>query len=135
MTALSIAEVSKRTKLSTHTLRYYERIGLVANIGRDGSGQRRYVETDLGWIDFIQMLRKTGMPLEQIAQFVELEKLGPTTVPERRRSLQQQRERLYQHIAELNQALAALDNKIDYYANANPQNCSCMSAEQANTAQ
>jgi DNA-binding transcriptional MerR regulator len=126
MSELSIAEVAHLTKLSAHTLRYYERIGLVSDVGRASGGQRVYVEADVGWIRFIQMLRKTGMPLDQIAQFVELEKLGPNTIAERHRLLQHQRQRLRQHIDELTEALAALDQKVDYYSSANPHNCSCM---------
>ena len=60
---LTIAEVAERTGLTRHTLRYYERDGLMLGVGRAGSGHRRYSERDLGWIELITKLRATGMPI------------------------------------------------------------------------
>ena len=60
---LTIAEVAERTGLTRHTLRYYERDGLMLGIDRAGSGHRRYSERDLGWLELITKLRATGMPL------------------------------------------------------------------------
>jgi len=59
---LTISEAAERTGLTRHTLRYYERDGLMLGVGRAGSGHRRYSERDLGWIELITKLRATGMP-------------------------------------------------------------------------
>jgi DNA-binding transcriptional MerR regulator len=126
MTEFSIANVASLTNLTPYTLRYYERIGLVSSVNRDQGGKRSYDENDLGWIRFLQMLRSTGMPLKQIAQFVELEKRGAHTLDERRALLRAQRLRLQEHLAEASAALQALNEKIEYYDAANPSNCSCM---------
>ncbi|MCA9976226.1 MAG: MerR family transcriptional regulator, partial [Anaerolineales bacterium] len=63
---LTIQEVAEMTGLTAHTLRYYEKIGLLESIDRHGNGHRRYDEADLGWIHFLKLLRGTGMPIQQM---------------------------------------------------------------------
>ncbi|MCL2894510.1 MerR family DNA-binding transcriptional regulator [Brenneria tiliae] len=60
---LSIDEVAKRTGLTAYTLRYYERIGLIAPVGRAAGGRRRYEASDMAWIEFLLRLRTTHMPI------------------------------------------------------------------------
>ena len=81
---LNIEAVARRTGLSAHTLRYYERIGLIAPVARAAGGQRRYAASDLDWIGFLQRLRETRMPIGQMLVFAELRSAGNTTVPARR---------------------------------------------------
>jgi DNA-binding transcriptional MerR regulator len=69
---LTIAEAAERTGLTRHTLRYYERDGLMLGVGRAGSGHRRYSERDLGWIELITKLRATGMPIREVRRYAEL---------------------------------------------------------------
>jgi DNA-binding transcriptional MerR regulator len=69
---LTISEVAGRTGLTRHTLRYYERDGLMLGVGRAGSGHRRYSERDLGWIELITKLRATGMPIGEVRRYAEL---------------------------------------------------------------
>jgi DNA-binding transcriptional MerR regulator len=73
---LTIAEVAERTGLTRHTLRYYERDGLMLDVGRAGSGHRRYSEHDLGWIELITKLRATGMPIREVRRYAELVRAG-----------------------------------------------------------
>ena len=77
---LSIQQVAVVTQLSTHTLRYYERIGLLAPIERASSGHRRYSSQDIAWINFLSRLRTTGMPIREMQQFAELRREGNRTV-------------------------------------------------------
>ena len=73
MTALTIAEAAQETGLTTHTLRYYERDGLMlASVDRSVSGHRRYSERDLTWIEMITRLRSTGMPIRDVRRYAEL---------------------------------------------------------------
>lgn len=72
MTELTIAEVAERTGLTRHTLRYYERDGLMLGVDRAGSGHRRYTEHDLCWIELITRLRATGMPIRDVRRYAEL---------------------------------------------------------------
>lgn len=112
---MTIQEAAQRTGLSAHTLRYYERIGLIHSVGRNGSGHRDYAESDLTWVEFLTKLRTTGMPIADMCRYAELARKGPGTANERRRMLETHRRRVKARIAELSQDLAALDYKINLY--------------------
>ena len=80
--ALSIAEASEATGLSAHTLRYYERAGLLEPVDRNEGGHRRYRESDVEWVRFLTKLRATGMPIRDVRRYAELMKAGDgTTIP------------------------------------------------------
>ena len=73
----SIAQAAQRCGLTTHTLRYYEREGLLlTSIGRATTGHRRYTEPDLEWITLITRLRATGMPIRDIRTYAALCRQG-----------------------------------------------------------
>src|SRR5215469_13682981 len=91
---LTIAEVADRTGLTRHTLRYYERDGLMLGVGRAGSGHRRYSERDLGWIELITKLRATGMPIREVRRYAELVRAGDGNEDERLALLRAHRERV-----------------------------------------
>jgi DNA-binding transcriptional MerR regulator len=112
---MTIQEAAQRSGLSAHTLRYYERIGLIHSVGRDGSGHRDYVEGDLQWLEFLTKLRTTGMPIADMCRYAELRRMGPDTADARRVMLELHRERVRSRIAELTQDLKVLDYKIDHY--------------------
>jgi len=80
---LTISEVAARTGLTRHTLRYYERDGLMLGVSRAGSGHRRYSERDLGWIELITKLRATGMPVCEVRRYAELVRAGDGNEDER----------------------------------------------------
>jgi len=114
----TISEVVCFTGLSAHTLRWYERIGLMQQIDRSHTGQRRYSNKDLDWLAFISKLRMTGMPVADMVRYAELARAGAQTVPERQALLAATREDVRRRIAELQSTLAVLDHKIDFYAGA-----------------
>lgn len=113
---LTIAEVAARTGLTRHTLRYYERDGLMLGIDRAGSGHRRYSEHDLGWIELITKLRATGMPIREVRRYAELVRAGAGNEAERLDLLRAHRERVRVQLAEVAAHLDAIDTKISYYA-------------------
>lgn len=125
----TIQEAAELTQVSAHTLRFYERIGLLRNIARAENGHRRYSETDLGWVRFVVLLRATGMPLPQIAVFMKLEKEGQVTLDKRLQLLEAHGADLRQHIVELQRHLNALANKIAYYRNTFAVTCDCVQTE------
>ena len=86
--SLSINEVSRRVGLTAYTLRYYERIGLIAPIGRDAGGQRRFARADMDWLEFLVRLRATGMPIRSMQSFAALRAKGDATAGERRAMLE-----------------------------------------------
>lgn len=114
---LSVSEAAARVGLTAHTLRWYEREGLVAPVGRDAVGRRRYTEADLGWLDLLVRLRRTGMPVRDMRRYAELVREGSHTVMDRLALFRAHRERVLARIADLRADLDAIDYKIDLYGN------------------
>jgi len=111
----TIQQVAEATGLSVYTLRYYERIGLIHPIDRIENTHRRYSEDDIGWIDFLNKLRATGMSIQEMQTYTELQRQGEETLPERVEMLRALRVRVEAHIAEMNEHLEHVSYKIDYY--------------------
>lgn len=112
---LTIQEVSRATGLSSHTLRYYERIGLIHPINREENTRRCYTADDVGWIDFLLKLRAIGMSIRDMQRYAELQRQGDTTLPERVEMLKSLRDKVESHIEEMNEHLKLIYYKIDYY--------------------
>jgi DNA-binding transcriptional MerR regulator len=106
------------TGLTAHTLRWYERIGLMPHVDRSHTGQRRYSNRDLDWLAFVGKLRLTGMPVADMVRYAELVREGEHTFADRQELLRTTREDVRRRIAELQETLAVLDYKIDFYADA-----------------
>ncbi|MGW7438375.1 MerR family transcriptional regulator [Streptomyces sp. NPDC054849] len=115
-TRYTISEVEARTGLTQHTLRWYERIGLMPHVDRSHSGQRRFTDKDLDWLAFVGKLRTTGMSVADMVRYAELVREGEHTVEERRELLERTRRDVRARLHELRDALGVLDYKIDLYA-------------------
>ncbi|MFF9910577.1 MerR family transcriptional regulator [Streptomyces sp. NPDC013457] len=111
----TISEVAALTGLSAHTLRWYERIGLMPHVDRSHTGQRRFSQRDLDWLAFVGKLRLTGMPVAGMVRYAELVREGDHTRDERRELLESTRRDVLARIGELQDALAVLDIKIGHY--------------------
>ncbi|MET7856538.1 MerR family transcriptional regulator [Streptomyces sp. NPDC005318] len=114
----TISEVVAFTGLTAHTLRWYERIGLMPHVDRSHTGQRRFTNRDLDWLAFVGKLRLTGMPVADMVRYAELLREGEHTFEERQELLEATRRDVMTRIAELQDTLAVLDYKIDFYASA-----------------
>ena len=114
----TIDEAAARTGLSKHTLRYYEREGLLPAVAKAPSGHRRYTDDDLGWVRMLQLLRATGMPIREMKEFVTLTWAGDHTIPDRVGVLTHYREALVEQMARDVEHLEALNAKIGYYEGA-----------------
>ncbi|GAA3500263.1 MerR family transcriptional regulator [Streptomyces prasinosporus] len=114
----TISEVAALTGLTAHTLRWYERIGLMPHVDRSHTGQRRYSNRDLDWLALVGKLRLTGMPVADMVRYAELVRAGDHTYAERFALLKETREDVLARIAELQGTLAVLDRKISFYADA-----------------
>ena len=113
----SIAETADLTGLSAHTLRYYERDGLMLfEVGRSSSGHRRYTDDDLRWIDLISRLRSTGMPIRDVRRYAELVRAGDGNEAERLALLRDHRQLVLDQLAQVTEHLGAIDRKIGIYA-------------------
>ena len=111
----TIQEVTQATGLSAHTLRYYERIGLIHPIEREQNTRRRYTQDDIGWIDFLLKLRATGMSIRDMQRYAALQRQGDETLPERLEMLRSLRDNVEARINELNEHLKLIHYKIDIY--------------------
>lgn len=112
---LTIQQMAERSGLTTHTLRYYERVGLLRSVERTESGHRRYRADDAGWIGLITCLRETGMPIRDALAFAEIVNRGEETIPERIAFLRAHEQSVRAEIAAMEQRLRVISDKIDYY--------------------
>ncbi|MDQ4051391.1 MAG: MerR family transcriptional regulator [Actinomycetota bacterium] len=111
-----IARAAELTGLTADTLRYYERDGLMlTSVGRSATGHRRYQESDLRWIELINCLRGTGMPIRDVRRYAALVRAGAGTESERLELLRAHREQVLEQLAEVSSHLGAIDRKIDIY--------------------
>jgi DNA-binding transcriptional MerR regulator len=112
----SIAEVSEQSGLTAHTLRYYERDGLMLRgVERSSSGHRRYTDNDVAWIEMITRLRATGMPIREVKRYTSLVRAGEGNEAERLALLVAHRQRVEAQLAEATAHLRAIDHKIGIY--------------------
>ena len=116
-TSLTIQQAAAKTGLSVHTLRYYEKIGLLDPIARQDNTHRLYREEDLLWIGFLLKLRSTGLPIRDMLRYAELRRAGNTaeSVSARKALLQQHARTVEETIAELQTNLAVLHMKVNMY--------------------
>ncbi len=113
---MKIGELARHSGLSVHTIRYYERIGLLPYADRDASSQRDYDASILVWISFLGRLKATGMPIREMLHYAALREQGVGTEAERRTLLEHHRDRVRAHLADLQANLLVLDTKIAGYA-------------------
>ena len=131
-----IATTADRLGTSAHTLRYYERIGLV-RVDRDTSGHRHYDAASVRRLVFLTRMRTSGMPIRDLRRYIDLVEAGQDTVPERLTLLTEHREGLRARIDELRLALAATEYKIAAYTRelegqASPNNTNISSTDKEN---
>lgn len=112
---MKIAEAAAQSGLSTDTIRYYERIGLLAHVARSSDGHRAFTGHDLRWLRMFERLRSTGMPLAQVKRYAQLAREGQGTIGERRTMLEEHRGRLDVQQRQLNDCRALIDEKIENY--------------------
>ncbi|HTW18506.1 MAG TPA: MerR family transcriptional regulator [Nocardioides sp.] len=114
--SLTIAEAAAHTGLTPDTLRYYERDGLLVRpVGRSASGHRQYDEDALRWIEMVNRLRATGMPIRDVRRYAALVRAGDGNEVERLALLQAHRQQVLDQLAEVQRHLGAIDMKIGIY--------------------
>jgi DNA-binding transcriptional MerR regulator len=112
----TIARAAELTGLTPDTLRYYERDGLLLTaVARSTTGHRRYQESDLRWIELVNCLRGTGMPIRDVRRYAALVRSGAGTESARLELLRAHRQQVLDQLAEVTAHLGAIDRKIDIY--------------------
>lgn len=112
------AKAAEKIGISAHTLRFYDKEGLLPNVGRDEHGNRRFTDNDLQWLSLLQCLKNTGMSLKDIKRFAECTSIGDDTIDERLALFESQTENVKQQIAELQRYLGLLEYKLAFYQKA-----------------
>lgn len=111
----TIRNMAERCGMTAHTLRYYERVGLIQPVGRARNGHRRYSDADEAWLNFLHCMRATNMPIRQMQRYAELREQGDATSEQRRKILEDHQAEIAAQIAELQRAHALLTHKIANY--------------------
>lgn len=114
---MTIREVAAKTNMSTDTLRYYERIGLLPPVPRNAAGIRNYDEYFVNFINFIKKLKASGMSLEHIIDYIRLAEMGDATIQERKKLLAEARETLLEKINSLQLVAELADYQLRIYEN------------------
>ena len=115
---MTIAEVSKKYDITADTLRYYERIGLIPPVPRTKSGIRDYDDVSCGWIELMICMRKAGVQIEALIEYVKLYQEGDETFEARLQLLSEEREKLEEQEAQIESAINRLNHKISKYEEA-----------------
>ena len=114
--ALTISDAAEATGLSTHTLRYYERAGLMLDrVERAPSSHRRYTEADIQWVTLLTKLRSTGMPIRRIREYADLVRQGDGNEDERLALLEAHRDAVLEQLDTMRRNLEAIEHKIEIY--------------------
>jgi DNA-binding transcriptional MerR regulator len=112
---MKIGDLARKSGFSAHTLRYYEKIGLLPRVSRK-SGQRDYDADALIWLAFIARLKATAMPLSEMIVYARLRAKGDATICARRDLLAAHRKRVQEQVKLLQENLSVLDEKVSGYA-------------------
>ena len=112
----TIQDVSKKTGLSAHTLRYYEKEGLITGVERSQGGFRQYTDGHLEALGLICCLKNTGMSLQEIARFIQLTREGDHTLKERVALLKTHRDSVIQRMAEMQKYLDKVTWKLNFFS-------------------
>jgi DNA-binding transcriptional MerR regulator len=112
---MNIREFAQQTGLSAHTLRYYERVGLMGDVARGGNGHRVYGPQDAQWVDFLHRLRETGMSIREMSRFCALCEQGDGTLSKRIELLERHAEKLAAELRAKHDHLARLRERVTVY--------------------
>ena len=113
---LSISDAARVTGVSAHTLRYYERAGLMLDpVARAESSHRRYTDEDIRWVVLLTKMRRTGMPIRTLRRYAELARDGEGNEAERLELLECHRRAVLDQLQEVASNLEAIDRKIAIY--------------------
>ena len=111
----TIRTMAERCGMTAHTLRYYERVGLIQPVGRARNGHRRYSEADAAWLNFLHCMRATNMPIREMQRYAAMREMGDETSEQRRQLLEDHQATIAARIEALQKAHALLTHKIASY--------------------
>lgn len=114
----TIGQVAKKLGLTAHTLRYYDKEGLLPFVKKGSSGARIFEDDDIDWLLILDCLKRTGMQLKDIKRYMDLCQAGDSTLQQRLEMFQSQKIKIEEQMKQLNQYMEKIDFKIAYYQEA-----------------
>ena len=117
----SIGEISKMFQLPISTLRYYDKEGLFPHLKRV-NGVRQFSESEIETLRVIDCLKKSGLEIKEIKEYMALCSLGNTTLKQRKEIFEKQKEEVLQEMEKLQKVLSMLNYKCWYYDQAIEKN-------------
>lgn len=114
----TVGEAAKKIGVAPSTLRYYDKEGLLPFVERSGGGIRMFKDSDFEWLNIIECLKKTGMPIKEIKKFIDLCMEGDSTIEQRLELIDRQRDAVLNQLEQMKQTLATLNYKHWYYETA-----------------
>lgn len=114
----TVGETAKKIGVAPSTLRYYDKEGLLPFVERSGGGIRMFKESDFDWLSLIECLKKTGLPIKEIKNFIDWYTEGDSTIDKRLELIDRQREAVLAQIEQMNKTLDMLNYKHWYYETA-----------------
>lgn len=114
----TIGQVAEKMGVTTHTLRYYEKEGLLPFVERTESGIRSFKDSDVECLHIIECLKATGMPIKDIKVFIDWCAEGDSTLQQRYEMFLERRKEVLQQMADLQRTLATIEYKCQYYKDA-----------------
>lgn len=111
----TIRTMAEQCGMTAHTLRYYERVGLIQPVGRARNGHRRYSQADAAWLHFLHCMRATNMSIREMQRYAAMREMGEATIEQRRQLLEEHQATIASQIAALERAHALLTHKIANY--------------------
>ncbi len=115
---MTIKEVCQKFGMTRDTLRYYEKVGMIPEVPRTSGGIRDYGEEELRWIELALCMRRAGLPVAVMAEYLKLFRQGDSTIPDRLKLLTEQRDALIRQRDQTNEIIARLEYKIGRYREA-----------------
>jgi DNA-binding transcriptional MerR regulator len=112
---MTIKKASEKYGISQHTLRYYEKIGMIPRVNRNESGIRDYMSDDLEWIELVLCMRNAGLPVKVMVEYLKLHQMGDSTIKERMQLLLDQQKILLEQKKNIDETLDRLNYKISRY--------------------
>lgn len=114
----TISQVAEKFNLTPHTIRYYDKEGLLPFVDRSKAGNREFSNSDLDWLRLICCLKNTGMPIKQIKQYIEWSVQGEATLELRRQMFIDHRQEVLKQMEDLKENLKMIDYKLQFYDSA-----------------
>lgn len=111
----TVKQVAEMMEMSTYTIRYYENVGLIPDVDRNGGNARMFSEYTLGWLRLVHCLRMTGLPIEGVKHYIDLCQEGDSTIPERAELIFQQEKSLRDQLRILKKQMEVLKYKKKFY--------------------